>query len=105
MKKKVQQYCEVIQPLIWEESLRIAANTRNKEHLVRDSSTFIFLGTDTSGNVNVIRDESGNAKKFECALDAVNYLSQHGGWHLFKTFVGGGFIQHWIMTREVWVDE
>ena len=110
MTKKVQQYCEVIQPpMVMGEIDKL----KDILSVTRESKTFVFFGTEPDGSLNFLREDgSQNIRYFECAIDAVNYLSKKEGWHLVKTYAcafasgcGDRTYNHWIMAREVEVDE
>lgn len=70
---------------------------------------YIYYGTD--GYKKIFESTAKGATRFfPTALDAVNYLAAKG-WHLEKTFTSAPatsrsvMTEHWIMAREIEVDE
>lgn len=63
----------------------------------------IYYGTD--GYKKLFEaDADGNTIYFPSALDAVNYLAEKC-WYLDNTFKDSHGYEHWIMAREIEVDE
>jgi hypothetical protein len=56
---------------------------------------------------NRVKDENGKAKKFNTAVEALNYMSSQG-WKLVNTFTiteGGSAVIRYIMKRDIEVTE
>jgi hypothetical protein len=93
--KAIEQYCSLnIMPRLLSNKVNIDIDYGNPRKL------FSFKD-------NRVKDENGKAKKFNTAVEALNYMSSQG-WKLVNAFTiteGGSAVIRYIMKREIDVTE
>jgi hypothetical protein len=93
--KVIEQYCSLnIMPRLLSNKVNIDIDYGNPRKL------FSFKD-------NRVKDENGKAKKFNTAVEALNYMSSQG-WKLVNAFTiteGGSAVIRYIMKRDIDVTE
>jgi hypothetical protein len=93
--KTIEQYCSLnVMPRVLSNKVNIDVDYGNPRKL------FSFKD-------NRIKDDNGKAKKFNTAVEALNYMSSQG-WKLVNAMAmseGGGAVYRYIMKREITVTE
>jgi hypothetical protein len=93
--KNIEQYCSLnIMPRLLSNKVNIDIDYGNPRKL------FSFKD-------NRVKDENGKAKKFNTAVEALNYMSSQG-WKLVNAFTiteGGSAVIRYIMKRDIEVTE
>jgi hypothetical protein len=93
--KTIEQYCSLnVMPRVLSNKVNIDVDYGNPRKL------FSFKD-------NRVKDDNGKAKKFNTAVEALNYMSSQG-WKLVNAMAmseGGGAVYRYIMKREITVTE
>jgi hypothetical protein len=95
LNKFIEQYCSLnIMPRLLSNKVNIDVDYGNPRKL------FSFKD-------NRVKDDNGKAKKFNTAVEALNYMSSQG-WKLINAMAvteGGGTVYRYIMKREIIVTD
>jgi hypothetical protein len=95
MPKTIEQYCSLnVMPRLLSNKVNIDVDYGNPRKL------FSFKD-------NRVKDDDGKAKKFNTAVEALNYMSSQG-WKLVNAMAlteGGNAVYRYIMKREIEVTE